>query len=84
MTSDSEQRTLSTNSVWTAFPFFFLVVLFAFFGTTTCTACLLEMSQFGDLPSRESAAELRERVVEESLPADLIILLGASGRDVPS
>ena len=37
-----------------------------------------------NLPSRESAAQLREGEVEESLPADLIILLGASGRGVPS
>jgi hypothetical protein len=63
--------------------FFFLVVLFAFFGTTTCTGMSAQNANKLAICRHVNAQRSFERV-EESLPTDLIILLRASCRDVPS
>ena len=84
MTSDSGRRTLSTGADGPRSHFFFLVVHFAFLGTTTCTGLSAQDANTLAICRHMKAQRSFERVIEESLAADVIILLGASGRDVPS
>ena len=85
MWPNSERSTPSATAYGPRSHFFFLAVLFAFFGTTTCTGLFAQDANKLAICRHLKAQRSFERVRKKNpCRQTLFILSGASGRDVPS